>query len=189
MQLGDRMEFRLCGIAGNIVKRLSKKDNRPWAMFTLATKKGSLGLNLFADGYEAYGKVLQENALVLVQGNIIHGQEGPRTNLKEIYPLDGQVAGIVKRVTWLLRPQHPELPGFLQQLRQTLDRQSGDTKVQLGFVFEDRVTSIAETSTALAWKLNAPAFQKLRAHPAVTGVQIETRPVELKEDRRWKKRG
>jgi DNA polymerase-3 subunit alpha len=189
LQLGDRMEFRLCGIAGNIVKRLSKKDNRPWAMFTLATKKGSIGLNLFADGYETYGKVLQENALVLVQGNIIHGQEGPRTNLKEIYPLDGQVAGIVKRVTWLLRPQHPELPGFLQQLRQTLDRQSGDTKVQLGFVFEDRVTSIAETSTALAWKLNAPAFQKLRAHPAVTGVQIETRPVELKEDRRWKKRG
>jgi DNA polymerase-3 subunit alpha len=40
----------------------------------------------------------------------------------------------------------------------------------------------------LSWKLNAPAFQQLRAHPAVVGVQLETRPVELKEDRRWKKR-
>ncbi len=186
---GDRVEFRLCGIAGNIVKRLSKKDNRPWAMFTLATRKGSLGLNLFADSYEAYGKVLAENALVLVQGNIIHGQEGPRINLKEVYPLDGQVAGLVKKITWLLHPTHPELPAFLKQLRETLNKQAGDTKVLFGFVFEDRIAPIAEASTALAWKLNAPSFQKLRQHPAVAGVQIETRPVELKEDRRWKKRG
>jgi DNA polymerase III subunit alpha len=189
LQLGDRMEFRLCGIACNIVKRLAKKDNRPWAAFTLATKRGSLGLNLFADGYEAYGRTLQENSLVLVQGNIIVGQEGARANVKEIYPLDGQIAGIVKRVTWLLHPAHGELPAFLQQLRETLNKQAGDTKVQLGFVFENRIASIAETSTALSWKLNAAAFQELRSHPAVAGVQIETRPIELKEDRRWKKRG
>ncbi len=189
LQQGDRVEFRLCGIAGNIVKRLSKKDNRPWAMFTLATKQGSIGLNIFADGYEAYGRSLVENATVLVQGNIIVNQEGPRINVKEIYPLDGQIAGLVKRVTWLLQPAHPGVPDFLRALRATLDRQAGDTKVQLGFVFERRIAPIAETSTALSWKLNAPAFQQLRAHPAVAGVQIETRPVELKEDRRWKKRG
>ena len=35
----DRTEFRLCGIVSNIAKRLSKKDNRPWASFTLATKE------------------------------------------------------------------------------------------------------------------------------------------------------
>lgn len=188
LEQGDRVEFRLCGIAGTIVKRLSKKDNRPWAMFTLATKKGAIGLNLFADGYENYGHVLKENALVLVQGNIIHGTEGPRINLKEIYPLDGQVAGIVKRVTWLVKPTHPKTPEFLQKLRETLNRQSGDTKVQFGFVFEDRIAPIAEASTALSWKLNAPSFQALRQHPAVSGVQIETRAVELKEDRKWKKR-
>ncbi|PAW66636.1 MAG: DNA polymerase III subunit alpha [Opitutia bacterium Tous-C1TDCM] len=185
---GDRVEFRLCGIAANIVKRLSKKDNRPWAAFTLATKHGSIGLNIFADGYEAYGKSLAENALVLVQGNIIVNQEGPRINVKEIYPLDGQVAGLVKRVTWLLHPSHPAVPAFLQQLRSTLDKQAGDTRVSLGFVFENRVASVAEASNALSWKLNAPAFQTLRAHPAVAGVQVETRPLELKEDRRWKKR-
>jgi DNA polymerase-3 subunit alpha len=188
LQQGDRVEFRLCGIAGNIVKRLSKKDNRPWAMFTLATKQGSIGLNIFADGYEAYGRSLQENATVLVQGNIIVNQEGPRINVKEIYPLDGQIAGLVRKVTWLLQPAHPGVPDFLRALRETLNRQAGDTKVQLGFVFERRIAPIAETSNALSWKLNAPAFQQLRAHPAVAGVQIETRPVELKEDRRWKKR-
>ncbi|HYD84455.1 MAG TPA: DNA polymerase III subunit alpha, partial [Opitutus sp.] len=45
----DRTEFRLCGIVSNIAKRLSKKDNRPWASFTLATKTASVPLNMFAD--------------------------------------------------------------------------------------------------------------------------------------------
>ena len=183
----DRTEFRLCGIVSNLVKKLSKKDNRPWVMFTLATKQASLQLNLFADGYANYGAVLAENALVLVQGNIIVGTEGPRINVKECYPLDPQIAGNVRRVTWLLRPQHPELPAFLHQLRAVLNKQSGDTKVEFGLVFDDRVTPIAEASHALAWKINAPAFQTLRAHPAVAGVQVQTRALELKNDRRWKK--
>ncbi|WP_457795274.1 DNA polymerase III subunit alpha [Horticoccus sp. 23ND18S-11] len=185
---GDRVEFRLCGIASNLAKRLSKKDNRPWVSFTLATKRASLGLNMFADGFAAYGQNLAENALVLVQGNILVNQEGARINVKECYPLDAQVAGLVKKVTWLLHPAHREVPAFLRQLRETLNKQVGDTRVEFAFLFEGRVAPIAEASTALTWKLNAPSFQLLRSHPAVAGVLVETRHLELKEDRRWKKK-
>jgi DNA polymerase III subunit alpha len=188
LQQGDRTEFRLCGIVGNIAKKLSKKDNRPWAAFTLATKRASLALNMFADAYASYGTVLAENATVLVQGNIIVGTEGPRINVKECYPLDAQVSGVVRKVTWLLHPAHRELPAFLRLLRETLNQQSGDTRVELAFLFEDRVASIAEASHALAWRLSAPALQQLRAHPAVAGVQFETKRLELKQDRRWAKR-
>ena len=188
LRQGDRTEFRLCGIGSNLVKKLSKKDNRPWVAYTLATKQASLALNLFADAYASYGQNLAENALLLVQGNIIVNQEGPRINVKECYPLDTQVAGLVKKVTWLLHPAHPEAPAFLRQLRETLNAQVGDTRVEFGFVFADRVAPIAEASTALTWKLNAASFQQLRAHPAVAGVLIETRRLELKDDRRWKKR-
>ncbi len=185
---GDRTEFRLCGIAGSIAKRLSKKDNRPWASFTLTTKQAALPLNMFADAYANYGACLAENALVLVAGNIIVNHEGARVNVKECYQLDNQVAGLVKKVTWLLHPAHPQLPDFLHRLRETLNKQTGDTRVEFGFVFENRVTSIAEASTALTWKLNAGSFQQLRSHPAVAGVQIETRHLELKQDRRWSKK-
>jgi DNA polymerase-3 subunit alpha len=185
----DRTEFRLCGIVSNIAKKLSKKDNRPWVAFTLATKRAALPLNMFADAYAAYGPVLAENVLVIVQGTIIVGTEGARINVKEAYPLDGQVAANVRKVTWLLLPQHPELPDFLQQLRETLNKQSGDTRVELAFVFENRAAPFAEISSALSWKLNAPTFQQLRSHPAVAGVQIETRKLELKQDRRWSRRG
>ena len=185
----DRTEFRLCGIVSNIAKRLSKKDNRPWASFTLATKTASLPLNLFADAYAAHGTVLAENAVLLVQGNIIVGTEGPRINVKEAYPLDGQIAANVRKVVWLLHPAHPALPDFLRELRNTLNKQAGDTRVEFAFVFEDRAAPFAEASTALTWKLNAPSFQELRHHAAVAGVQIETRRLELKQDRRWSKRG
>jgi DNA polymerase-3 subunit alpha len=185
---GDRIEFRLCGIASNLTKRLSKKDNRPWVSFTLATKSASVSLNMFADGFANHGQNVAENALVLVQGNILVNQEGARINVKECYPLDAQVASIVKKVTWLLQPGHRELPDFLRQLRGTLDQQAGDTRVEFAFIFEGRVAPFAEASTALSWKLNAPSFQDLRSHPAVAGVLVETRPLELKEDRRWKKR-
>src|SRR5207253_3107581 len=140
---GDRTEFRLCGIAGNLVKKLSKKDNRPWVAFTLATKKASVALNMFADAYAAYGTTLAENALVVVQGNILAGNDGTRINVKECYPLDVFVSANVKKVTWLLHPAHPDLPAFLHQLRETLNAQVGDTRVEFGFVFEDRVASIA----------------------------------------------
>jgi DNA polymerase-3 subunit alpha len=188
LQQTDRVEFRLCGIASNIAKKLSKKDNRPWAAFTLATKQASIPLNMFADAYAAYAFNLLPDQPVLVQGNIIVGNDGARVNVKECYPLDNFVTGIVKKVTWLLKPDHPQLPGFFQVLRDTVKQQTGDTRMEFGFLFEDRVASIAEVSSALAWKLTAPAFQELRAHPAVAGVQLETKRLELKNDRKWAKR-
>ncbi len=183
--LTDKTEFRLCGIAGNIAKRLSKKDNRPWASFTLATKKATVALNMFSDAYEAYSAHLVENSPVLVQGNIIVGQDGARINVKECYPLTGSVTGIIRHVTWLLNPQHPQVNEFLAQLRLTLDRNVGDTKLSVGFVFENRTAVVSDASTALGWKLQASQFQELRQHPAVVGVELEAKRLELKQTKRW----
>ena len=187
-QLGDRAEFRLCGIASGITKKLAKKDNRPWAAFTLATLRAAAPLNMFADAYAAYGTALAENAVVLVLGNVLAGNDGTRLNIKECYPLDAAVAGLVRRVTWLVHPDHAELPAFLRLVRETLNTQTGDTRVGFAFLFEDRVAPIAEASNALGWKLSAPVFQKLQSHPAVAGVLLETKPLELKQDRRWAKK-
>jgi DNA polymerase III subunit alpha len=185
----DRTEFRLCGIAGNIAKKLSKKDNRPWAAFTFATAKASVALNMFADAYAAYGANLAENAVLLVQGNILVSEDGARVNVKECYPLDNFVTGSIKRVTWLLHPDHAQLNDFLRLLRDTLNQQVGDTKISLGFVFENRISALSEASSALGWKLNGLRFQELRSHPAVAGVELETKRLEIKESRRWAKKG
>lgn len=181
----DREEFRLCGIASGIQKRLSKKDNRPWSPFTLSTRRASLQLNMFADAFAAYGKHLVENAPIMVAGNLIVGQDGPRINVKECYPLDAAVASNVRRVCWILKPGHPELIGFFNLLRETLNEYVGETKVELAFLLEDRVAPVAELSNALQWKVFGRSFQKLRKHPAVVGVQLDTKLLELKQERRW----
>ncbi len=186
---GDRVEFRLCGIASNLVRKLSKKDNRPWFAFTLATRKASIQLNMFADSTETYGHILGENTLVVVLGNIIVNQEGARINVKELYPLESYVMSNVKRVRWLLRPEHPELPALLPELRTMLDKNVGETMTELGFVFPGRVTVFSEISRALGWKLKGEDFQNLRTHPAVVGVQVEAKALEIKQTRRsWSKR-
>ncbi|HWA85488.1 MAG TPA: DNA polymerase III subunit alpha [Opitutus sp.] len=187
-QQSDRTEFRLCGIASNLQKKLSKKDNRPWVAFVIATKRASLPLNMFADAYAAYGANLAENAPVLVQGNIIGGNDGARINVKECYPLENFVSGTIRKITWLLHPAHPQLAEFLRLLRETVTSATGDTRTEIGFLLADRVAPVAETASSLSWKLDSATFQRLRAHPAVAGVQLTTKPLELKQERRWKSR-
>jgi len=185
---GDRVEFRLCGLSSNLVKRLAKKDNRPWFMFTLSTRKASLQLNMFADATAKWGPNLAENAQVAVLGNIIVNQEGARINVKEVRPLEAYVMSNVKRVIWILHPDHPQLNDFLKTLRETLNKQVGSTLTSLGFLFEDRITALSDVSSALGWKLTPAKFQELRTHPCVAGVQIETKHLEIADDRKWSKK-
>jgi len=186
--LPDRAEFRLCGIVGNIAKKYSKRDNRPWVAFTLATRKSTIALNMFADAFAGFGTALAENAPVIVQGNLIRGADGPRLNVRECYPLDAAVARIARKVTWLLRPGDPGLEAFLHGLRETVVREPGDTRIEFAILIEGGVAAVAEASHALSWRLTAPVFQGLRSHPCVGGVRIETRPLELKPDTRWARR-
>ena len=145
-------------------------------------------INMFADATAKWAINLAENAQVVILGNIIVGQEGPRINVKECRPLEAYVMGHIKRVTWLLHPQHKELNDFLRTLRTTLDKSAGDTKTSLGFLFEDRITALSDISGALGWKLTPAKFQELRAHPSVVGVQLETKALEIADDRKWSKK-
>ncbi|SDR70219.1 DNA polymerase III subunit alpha [Opitutus sp. GAS368] len=188
LQEGDRMEFRLCGIMSGITKKLSKKDNRPWAFFNLASKQATLSVNMYADAYEAYGKTLAENQPVVVLGTVMKGNDGARLNVKELYPLDGYLGNNIRKVTWLLSPEHPELPDFLKKLRTAINGSGGDTRVELAFVFENRVAPVAEAPASLNWRVAPAAFQELRVHPAVAGILAEARRPELKEVKRWGKK-
>jgi len=179
----DRTEFRLCGIVSGIAKKLSKKDNRPWAAFTLATRRASLSLNMFAEAYSTHGGILAENAKVVVLGNIIAGTEGARVNVKECYALDAMVTSQIRKVVWLLWPEDPGVPGFLRLLRETINKQPGDTRVEFGFLLEDGIAPIAEANGTLTWKVSASVFQELMGHPSVAGVQLQSKPPFLKPGR------
>ena len=189
LDLPDRSEFRLCGIATAITKKLSRRDHRPWAAFTLATKGGSLPMNMFSEAFDEYARHLVAETPVLVQGNLLAGTDGVRLNVRECYPLDAAVTACVKKITWLLRPDHPETPAFLRALRAAVEANLGDTRLELAVVFEDRIAAVAEVSGGLSWKMAPAQFQQLRAHPAVAGALVQAKRLQLRENRRWAKRG
>jgi len=184
----DRAEFRLCGVASGITKKLSRKDNRPWAFFNLASKRATISVNMYSEAFENYGKSLGENQPVVILGTVMKGTDGARLNVKECHPLDAYLPGAIRKVTWLLLPEHPELPDFLRKLRAAINDSGGETRVELAFLFENRVAPVAETAPSLNWRVTAAAFQEMRSHPAVAGVTVEARRPELKESRRWSKR-
>ncbi len=188
LDLPDRSEFRLCGVASGITKKLSRKDNRPWAAFTLATRSASLPMNMFSEAYAEYAKNLLPETPVLVQGNLLAGNDGTRLNVRECYPLDAALPGLTRKVTWLLRPDHPGVPAFLRTLRAVVDQNPGDTRIEFAFVFEGRIAPLAEASAALGWRISAAQFQQLRADPAVAGTLVEAKRLQLKETRRWARR-
>ena len=185
---GDRIEFRMCGVASGITKKLSRKDNRPWAFFNLATKRATVSVNMYSEAFENNGKNLAENQPVVILGNVMRGDDGARLNVKECYMLDGYLPGNIREITWLLQPEHPQLPDFLRKLRETLNGAGGETRIRLGFVFEGRAAPVAEVASSLNWRVDGAAFQTLRQHPAVVGTQVEARRFEIKETRRWAKR-
>lgn len=182
------MEFRMCGIASGITKKLSKKDNRPWCFFNLASKRATISVNMYADAYENYGKNLAENQPVVILGSVMRGDDGARLNVKECYSLDGHITQNIREITWLLHPNHPQLTEFLKKLRPALIAAGGDTRIKLGFVFEGRATPIAEAPSGLNWRVNPAVFQELRQHPAVAGTMVEARRMEIKETKRWGKK-
>jgi DNA polymerase-3 subunit alpha len=188
MELEDRTQFRICGIAGNIVKKLSRKDNRPWAAFTLATRTGSVLLNMYAEAFENYSKNLETEKPVAVLGTVLRSADGVRLNVKECYPLASYLPGAIKKVTWVLQPENAENTDFLLELRKELENSKGDVSTDVGFLFGENDVALSEAASALGWRLNPPGYHALRRHPAVIGALVDAKPVEIKETRRCAKR-
>jgi len=188
LNLPDKTEFRLCGIATSIQKKLSKKDNRPWSPFVVATRAANMPVNMYADAYELYAKNLEAEKPVAVLGTILRSEDGARLNVKECYPLEPHLMNNIKKITWVIRPDDPRNDDFMLQLREMLLKTTGDIRNEVAVLFDDDTLAVAETAGALNWKLIPSDFQQLRKHPALAGVVIETRAIELKETNRWKRR-
>ena len=85
-----------------------------------ASKRATVSVNMYSEAYENYGKSLGENQPVVILGNVMRGDDGARLNVKECHALDAHLPGAVREITWLLHPEHRELPDFLKKLRATV---------------------------------------------------------------------
>lgn len=187
-KLGDRTPLRLCGIVTNVQKKLSKRDNRPWAIFNLVTKQHTYELLMFADAFDDSGMRLQENAIVVVHATASKRDGEVSLRADEALGLASQIGRSIKRITFIADAHASKMPAWIEQIRQRLDIEQGSVPVDIGFKDRDGTVLVGNIAPSLTWALTGERFQTLYKHPACAGVWIETDPVpNLGEQRKpWR---
>ena len=185
--LSDRSPYRFCGVVSNVTKKLSRRDNRPWAFFNIATKTHNFQMNMYSEAFEDYGHLLEDGKTIMASGTVMN-REGDdlRFSVREISHLRGSISRMIKEVHWVLDPNN-QAEDFLDILRADLDNnQGGSTRVQLGMLVEDNKVLWGEIASSLMWQIEPATFAKLKNHPSVVTVFIQTAPVqEFEQSKPW----
>lgn len=189
-ELPDRAPFRLCGVVSNIQKRLTRRDNKPWAQFSLATKRSSYQLTAFNEAYENFGNLLNDNALLVAHGSTAIRDGDVTLRVNQLLPLDSALATLIKKITWVLDSNSShQVEEFLSSLRQSLDDDRGNTALEFGFVLDSAEVALTSIAGSLTWNPKPGLFKSFRAHPAVVETWIEPEEVPNLDTRpSWMKR-
>jgi len=178
-ELRDRSPFRFCGVVSNVTKKLSRKDNRPWAFFNISTKVHSFQMNMYSECFEECGHLLEDGKALMVTGTVMNRVDDDlRFSVREISHLRATIPGMIKEIHWVLDPNN-QAEDFLTKLRDDLDnREGGSTRVQLGMMVEKNRVLWSEIAPSLMWDVDPATFSELKNHPSVLTVFIQTSPVQ-----------
>ena len=176
IDLPDRSPFRLCGVITNVAKKLSRRDNRPWAILQLGTRKTSFSVNVYAEAYEKCKDLLIDGRLVLLKGTVLNRNGDSRLSANSAVSLEDSISSVISRIEWILRPDQTA-DEFLRDLIETLEDNEGRTAVQVGFLFDDNHVATSDIGQSMKWEVKPKTYQKLRRHTAVVGANITAKNV------------
>ena len=183
----DRSTIRLCGILSKLQRKYTRKDNKPMAIFNLATREHTYEFIAFPESYARFGTRIEEGMLCLVHGLVGRRNGELSLSAHEVSALEAAIPRLIQRVVFILDPV-PSAAEFIHELRETIDREYGETKVGVAFLIDGDILE-ADVPTSLCWTLTGPSFKRLRKHPAVCGIRVESAPIQPIDDRKpWEKR-
>ena len=179
----DRAPFRLCGVITTLVKKISRRDKRPWAIITLATRSSSYTINMYAEAFGNNHETVCDGALIMITGSV--SQRNGETVLRadRAQPLKPGITRAVKEICWILQACD-EAEDFLSVLRKEIENKHGNTTVKVGFLVDDCHVAMADLSSTLTWHIDMDGYKKLRSHPAVAGAIIVPHTLQVQE--KWK---
>jgi DNA polymerase-3 subunit alpha len=189
--LPDRTSFRLCGVVNGVTRKLSRRDNKPWAMFTLATKTASYPMMMFNEAFEKYGHHLNNEAIVIAQGTTNRRDDEVTLRVADLTIADeARLSRLIKRVTVLTETRNGDSAAFLQELFNELEEHRGETAVDIGWILPDRQVLLSGIASALTWSGRPADLERLRRLPGVHDTWLEAAPAPVIDDRpAWMKRG
>lgn len=142
---------RIGGLVSQMEKRLTKKTQEPWATFRLEDLNASVEIKVFPEAYRDYGVFLQNEAPVVVCGEIAKEEQQASIKAAEVYPLKDAHRYFAERVSIHI-PAVGADDEKLRQIREILTRHPGETPVTLCLVFPsgEKVFVNAERSFKVA---------------------------------------
>lgn len=194
----DHTTFRLCGILSGIQTRYTKKDNKQFAIFTIATRRHNYEVVMFSEAYERNRLRLEDGKLILLHGQITRRNGEMSLHGYDVFDLDTSIPRLIQRINFILHPDR-QTEEFLPLLRETIDneyQQSRETavtsehssEVAVSFLINDQILE-TESSKALKIAINGENYKTLRRHPAVAGIRVKALPVQAVDNRRnWQKK-
>ncbi len=126
----DGIDCRVCGLATSIQKRISKKNQKPWAILTIEDGEQRIEVLVFNSCYTKFADKLQPDQPLLVCGEISLRDEQPKIMANEIYLLEDAPKAFATRVVILIE-RDKNTPEFLADLAQALRQFPGKLPVRL----------------------------------------------------------
>ncbi len=127
--LSDNTLTRVGGLITNYNKRFTKKTQEPFAVFQLQGLEGSVHVIAFSPVFRDYGVYLQENAPVMVCGEMIR-EDDLKIRAAEIYPLGEVHRHFTQRISLHLASAHLT-DDVLTRIKEALSRHPGNTPVMI----------------------------------------------------------
>lgn len=187
----SRDRFRVCGVVSNVVKRITKKDNRLWAYFTISGRRGETRqINFFPSAYEKCADSIIDGQCVCVVGECRSDAGGEvKFNGESIEPMASAANSAIKRCDWVIDPEiHAER--FVKMLSNYVynDAEGSQVEHRLYLRASDEDFIEIQSSANMRSSYNAKAFQHLRAEPALIKMKARAVPIPEPERKSWNKR-
>jgi DNA polymerase III subunit alpha len=209
LEWGDRTPYRLCGVVLSATKKITKKDNRAWAILSIGTRTATYQVNFYP---EAYGKKmaayqekldnwkkakaaneaeyleahkepedpLSPGRIVSIEGSVSRRNGESQLVAETVQDLERSVEELVTNICWVIDPKANAVD-FMKQLHETVLKRFGAANVEVAFPVEDGAIATAQLCSSLCWRIDIDAFSKLLAHPAVIDVLVEGKKPEKRE--------
>ena len=187
-----KAQFRLCGVAGNITKRLTKKDNKLWCYFTLSAQDGrTWSINMFPSVYEKYSKAVSEGECVCVVGDA-RCDDGAevRYSCTSVESMQSACSSFISNMRWVIKPD-ANAKRFVNLLsRYFLDKAPGSSVANEIAVKVSEFDYVEFSSiTDVLSGFNAPGYAALMQEPYLAFVEVKARPIPPPEQPVWRSRG
>ncbi|MDR2737805.1 MAG: DNA polymerase III subunit alpha, partial [Puniceicoccales bacterium] len=185
--LGDRGQFRVCGVIGTVSKKITKGTNRAWAFFIFEMENAQYKMNCFPEAYERVGNRLTEGSIVMITGNVRFRDGDVDYNVRDIEPLDCAITRLTKSITWVLDGETDSLSDFLGEFRDFVHGNDGTVEHIFIFEFSDGHQEKARIANSLRSSLDIKKIKKFLKNAAVKTVRFRVQPLNGEANKYFKR--